>query len=63
MAVRSTSIRSDPVWIGGTQEDGAEAAAGSISGSKVVIGNNSTLTVGSTDKTLAEKAFTDSGLT
>lgn len=53
----------DPVWIGGTQEDGAEAAAGSISGSKVVIGNNSTLTVGSTDKTLAEKAFTDSGLT
>ena len=40
-----------------------EAAAGSISGSKVVIGNNSTLTVGSTDKTLAEKAFTDSGLT
>ena len=52
----------DPVWIGGTQEDGAEAAAGSISGSKVVIGNNSTLTVGSTDKTL-EKAFTDSGLT
>lgn len=53
----------DPVWIGGTQEDGAEAAAGSISGSKVVIGNNSTLTVGSTDKTLAEKTFTDSGLT
>ena len=53
----------DPVWIGGTQEDGVEAAAGSISGSKVVIGNNSTLTVGSTDKTLAEKAFTDSGLT
>lgn len=53
----------DPVWIGGTQEDGAEAAAGSISGSKVVIGNNSTLTVGSTDKTLAEQAFTDSGLT
>lgn len=53
----------DPVWIGGTQEDGAEAAAGSISGSKVVIGNNSTLTVGSTDKTLAEKAFTDSKLT
>lgn len=53
----------DPVWIGGTQEDGAEAAAGSITGSKVVIGNNSTLTVGSTDKTLAEKAFTDSGLT
>lgn len=53
----------DPVWIGGTQEDGAEAAAGSISGSKVVIGNNSTLTVGSTDKTIAEKAFTDSGLT
>lgn len=53
----------DPVWIGGTQQEGTEVAVGSLSNSNVIVGNNSTLTIGSTDKTLAEQAFTDSGLT
>ena len=53
----------DPVWVDGTQQEGTEVAVGSLSGSKVVVGNNSTLTIGSTDKTLAEQAFSDSGLT
>ena len=53
----------DPVWTNGTQTDGTEVTATSLANTKLVVGNNSTMTIGSDDKTLAEQAFTDSGLT
>ncbi len=53
----------DPIWQnGGTIGDGSKAALGSVSDAKLVVGNNSTLTLGSTDTSLAEKAFADTGL-
>ena len=53
----------DPVWQNGdTIGDGSKAALGSVSDAKLVVGNNSTLTLGSTVTSLAEKAFADTGL-
>ena len=60
-------ISFDPDWTGGGQTDGTEGTIGALdytkSGATIRIGNNTTVTIGSTDKTLAEKAFTNSGLT
>ena len=60
-------ISFDPDWTGGGQTDSTEGAIGALdysySGGTIRIGNNTTVTIGSTDKTLAEKAFANSGLT
>ena len=54
----------DPVWVNGDEmADGTEVATNSISRARVIVGSNSTFTLGSEDKTLAENAFKDSGLT
>ena len=52
----------DPVWNGGTQDDGTEVAIESLDGANVVVGENSTLTLGSKDTTAAENMFKETGL-
>ncbi len=52
----------DPVWNGGTQIDGTEVAIESLDGTNVVVGENSTLTLGSKDTTAAENMFKETGL-
>ena len=53
----------DPVWQNGDEiGDGSKAAVQTVSDAKLVVGNNSTLTLGSADTSIAEKAFADTGL-
>ncbi len=57
------SLYLDPVWNGGTQNDGTEVSIESLADTNVTVGQNSTLTLGSQDTAAAEALFSESGLT